>query len=170
MKPPALDLHWQLLPYQPQRSKHPLHFDIAFPIDEIRFKDYPVPNRPLTSADLDKPAANDKMTKMVIQFKNFPDWEIFIKRDEGIRCRDVFESIYSNFNIPLTPLEERTLIHPANRKLCEEAFRLRCKLAAGLTVVEKSLGFKRVDVLLHSTLFKGLTQPKSGGDWVLNLG
>ncbi|KAH7923333.1 hypothetical protein BV22DRAFT_589001 [Leucogyrophana mollusca] len=170
MKPPALDLHWQLLPYQPRRSKHPLHFDIAFPIDSIKFKDYPHPNRPLSSTDLDKPAANEMMTKMVIQFEAVSDWEVCVKRKEGIRCRDVFEAIYSTFNIPLTPYEKRTLIPEGNRELCEEAFRLRCNLAPGLTAVEKKQGLKRVDVLMHCTLFKGLTQPKSGGDWVLNLG
>ncbi|KAF8125758.1 hypothetical protein EV363DRAFT_1175500 [Boletus edulis] len=167
MKQPAYDLHWQLLPYDPQRSRRLVRFDMAFPVDHIVFQDREHRTK-LSDVELDKPAANDTMTKMLITFEHGPfTWEVDVKNAHRIRCRDVFEAIYKAFNEQLT-LEEQRLV--GDRRTVEAAFRLRCKLAPGLPEVERSLGWKRVDVLLHQTIFRGLTQPKSGGDWVLHLG
>ncbi|KAG2336984.1 hypothetical protein BDR05DRAFT_78235 [Suillus weaverae] len=106
---------------------------------------------------------------MTINFQRNPlQWDIYVKRDEGIRVRDVFEAIYSAFDIPLTP-HEKSLIPLRLRAGCEEAFRHRCNLAPVLPIVQQRQGWKRVDALLHETLFRGLTQSKSGGDWTLNL-
>lgn len=172
MKGPALNLHWKLLPYHPNRSKRFLHFDIAFPTHDIEFRQnssYGVQRTSLSDADLDKSAADEKLVKMTINFQRGPfEWDIDVKRDKGIRVRDVFEAIYAAFDLPLTP-HEKGLIPHHRRAVYEEAFRLRCKLAPGLPIVEQRQGWKRVDMLLHETLFRGLTQPKSGGDWVLNL-
>ena len=167
MKQPAFALHWQLLPFDLRRSKRLLRFDMAFPVDDIVFQDRGCRSR-LSDAELDKPAANDTMTKMLITFEQGPfSWEVDVKNAHGIRCRDVFEAIYKTFNEQLTREEQRLV---RNRRAVEDAFRLRCKLAPGLPEVERSYGWKRVDVLLHQTVFLGLTQPKSCGDWVLNLG
>ena len=167
MKQPAFDLHWQLLPFDSRRSKRLLRFDMAFPVDDIVFQDRGFRTR-LSDAELNKPAANGTITKMLVTFEHGPfSWEVDVKNARGIRCRDVFEAIYKTFNEQLT-LEERRLVR--DRPAVEEAFRLRCKLAPGLPEVERSYGWKRVDVLLHRTVFLGLTQPKSGGDWVLHLG
>ena len=167
MKQPAYDLHWQLLPFDVQRSRRLLRFDVAFPADEIVFQDRGFRTK-LSDAELNKPAANGTMTKMLIVFEQGPfSWEMDVKNANGIRCRDVFEAIYKAFNEQLT-LEEQRLVR--DRRAVEDAFRLRCKLAPGLPEVERSLGWKRADVLLHRTVFRGLTQPKSGSDWVLNLG
>lgn len=172
MKGPALNLHWKLLPYHPNRSKRFLHFDVAFPTHDIEFRQnssYGVQRTSLSDADLDKSAADEKLVKMTINFQRGPfEWDIDVKRDKGIRVRDVFEAIYAAFDVPLTP-HEKGLIPHHRRAAYEEAFRLRCKLAPGLPIVEQRQGWKRVDMLLHETLFRGLTQPKSGGDWVLNL-
>lgn len=167
MKPPAFDLHWQLLPFDPHRSKRLIRFDMAFPVDGIVFQE-PGRRTKLSEAQLNKPAANGTMTKMLITFERKPfSWEVDVKNAHGISCRDVFEAIYKAFNEQLT-LEEQRLVR--DRRAVEEAFRLRCKLAPGLPEVERSFGWKRVDVLCHQTVFLGLTQPKSGSDWVLNLG
>jgi len=172
MKGPALNLHWELLPYHPNRSQRFLHFDVAFPIHDIEFKQnssYGVQRTRLSDTDLDKPATDEKLVKMTINFQRGPfEWDIDVKRDEGIRVRDVFEAIYSAFNVPLTPYEKNLIPHH-RRAAYDQAFRLRCKLAPGLPIVEQRQGWKRVDTLMHETLFRGLTQPKSGGDWVLNL-
>lgn len=172
MKGPALKLHWQLLPYDPSRSKRFLHFDVAFQTRDIEFRQssaYGVQRTRLSDIDLDKPAADEKLVKMMITFQRGPfEWDIDVKRDEGIRVRDVFEAIYAAFDVPLTPYE-KSLIPHHRRAVYEDAFKLRCKLAPGLPIVEQRKGWKRVDTLLHETLFRGITQPKSGGDWVLNL-
>ncbi|KAG2335710.1 hypothetical protein BDR05DRAFT_858259, partial [Suillus weaverae] len=119
--------------------------------------------------DLDKPAADKKLTKMIINFQcDLFKWDIDVERDEGVRVRDVFEAIHSAFHLPLT-LHEESLIPLRLRAGCEEAFRLRCNLAPVLPIVQQRQGWKRVDVLLHKTIFRGLAQSKRGGDWTLNL-
>ncbi|KIJ64578.1 hypothetical protein HYDPIDRAFT_28512 [Hydnomerulius pinastri MD-312] len=169
MKPPAFDLHWQLLPYDQRRSRRRIRFDMAFPVGDICFSDQGYRTK-LANSDLDKPAANGLMTKMLITFEKGPfSWEVDVKRAQGIRCRDVFEAIYDTFNEQLT-LEEQRLVPRAERQSCHQALRLRCKLVPALAEVEYALGLKRVDVMQTQTIFLGLTQPKSGGDWVLNLG
>ena len=167
MKPPAFDLHWLLLPFDARRSKRLLRFDMAFPADEAVFQASGRRTK-LSDAELDKPAANGTMTKMLITFEQRPfSWEVDVKNTRGIRCRDVFEAIYKAFDEQLT-LEEQKLVR--DRRAVEAAFRLRCRLSPGLPEVERSLGWKRVDVLLHKTVFLGLTPLKSGSHWVLNLG
>ncbi|KIK24602.1 hypothetical protein PISMIDRAFT_678219 [Pisolithus microcarpus 441] len=165
----VFNLHWQLLPFDCSRSRRLLRFDVAFPVDTIGFQER---DRRLKVADsdLDKPAANRPLTKMSINFNWGPfEWEVNVKNSRGITCRDVFEAIYETFNEQLTPYEKR-LIPSHLRQECEEAFKLRCKVVPGLEQVEFRQGLKRVDVLRHATIFLGLTQPKSDGDWILNLG
>lgn len=167
MKPPAFNLHWQLLPYDPRRSMRLLRFDIAFPVDEIAFQESGYRIK-LSDADLDILAADGIMNTMLITFDFGPfSWEVDVQDGHSIRCRDVFEAIYKTFNEKLT-LEEQRLVN--DRRAVEAAFRLRCEHVPGLSEVERSFGWKRVDVLVHQTIFLGLTQPKSRGGWVLNLG
>ena len=140
---------------------------MAFPVDDVVFQERGCRTK-LSEAELSKAAADFIMTKMLISFEKSPfSWEVDVKNARGITCRDVFEAIYKTFNEQLT-LEEKRLVR--DRRAVEDAFKLRCKLAPGIPEVEHSLGWKRVDVLLHHTVFLGLTQPKSGSDWVLNLG
>ena len=167
MKQPAYNLHWQLLPYDQRRSKRFLHFDVAFPVDDIVFQGRGYRTK-LTEAELIKAAADFTMTTMLISFEKSPfSWEVDVRNARGITCRDVFEAIYKTFDEQLTP-DERRLV--PDRRAVEDAFKLRCRLTLGLPEVERSLGWKRVDVLLHRTVFLGLAQPKSEGDYVLNLG
>ncbi|KAG1858830.1 hypothetical protein F4604DRAFT_1165564 [Suillus subluteus] len=168
----ARNLHWQLLSYHVAQPNLFLYFDVAFPTHDIEYRQnssHSIQRTPLCDADLDKPAADKELTNMTINFQHSPlQWNIYVKRDEGIRVRDVFEAIYSAFDISLTP-HENSLIPLHLRAGCEEAFRLRCNLAPVLPIVQQRQGWKRVDTLLHETLFRGLTQSKSG-DWILNLG
>ena len=169
MKPPAFDLHWQLLPYDPARSRRLLRFDVALPVDSIRFQGSSYRTK-LSDADLDKPAVDGDLTKMQINFELGPfEWEVHVKNSRGITCRDVFEAVYETFDEQLTRYEIKQ-IPPHQTKEIAEAFKLRCKVKPGLAEVEFRQGLKRVDVLQHGTIFLGLTQPKMGGDWILNLG
>lgn len=169
MQTEVFDLHWQLLPFDRSRSKRLMRFDVAFPIESVRFQERDHRSK-LADSDLDKPAANRPLTKMLINFAWGPfEWDVNVKNARGITCRDVLEAIYDTFNEQLT-LYEKKLIPPHLRKECEEAFKLRCKVVPGLEQVEFRQGLKRVDVLRHGTIFLGLTQPKSDGDWTLNLG
>ncbi|KAG1780763.1 hypothetical protein EV702DRAFT_738173, partial [Suillus placidus] len=169
---PAPNLHWQLLSHHPARPNLFLHFDVAFPTHDIEYmqdSSYGIQRTPLPDADLDKPAADKKLTKMTINFRcDLSKWDIDVERDEGVRVRDVFEAIYSAFDLPLTPYE-KSLIPLHLRAGCEETFRLRCNLAPVLPIVQQRQGWKRVDALLHETVFRGLAQSKQGGGWILNL-
>ncbi|KAG2106662.1 uncharacterized protein F5147DRAFT_614412, partial [Suillus discolor] len=168
---PSPNLNWQLLSYHPARPNLSLHFDIAFPTHDIEYiqdSSCGIQRTPLSDADLDMPAADEELINMTINFQRNPSqWDIYVKRDEGIRVRDVFEAIYSAFDIPLK-LYEKSLIPLHLRAGCEEAFRLRCNLAPVLPVMQRRQGWKRVDTLLYETIFCGLTQSKRGV-WTLNL-
>ena len=165
-----LKLHWQLLSYDPTRRKRLIHFDIMFPICDIEYRQSSsrgVQHTPMSDTDLDKPAADKELTDMTIKFQHdLFEWDIDVKRSEGIRVRDVFEAVYAAFQVPLTS-HEMSLIPHHHHGGYEQAFRLRCKLVAE-PVVENSQVWKRVDTLLHETLFHGLTQSTSG-DWWLSV-
>ncbi|KAG2126496.1 hypothetical protein BD769DRAFT_800254 [Suillus cothurnatus] len=169
---PIPNLHWQLLSYHPARPNLSLHFDVVFPIyhiEHMQSSSYGVQRISLSDADLDKPAADMILTNMTINFQRNPfEWNINVKRDEGIRVRDIFEAIYTAFDTPLTPLE-KSLMSVFLDLGCQEAFRLRCNFASALPIAQQRQGLKRVDTLLHETIFCGLTRSKSGEDWTLNL-
>ena len=166
MKQP-FDLHWQLRPYDPPWSKQLLRFDVAFPVDEIVFQDGDRHTK-LSNAELNKPAVRGTITRMNIVCRHEPfSWAIVVRNARGIRCRDVFEAIHVAFDEKLT-LGERVLVR--NRRAVDNAFRLRCNVAPGRPAIGRSLEWKRVDVLLDQTIFLGLTPPKFGTMWVLNLG
>jgi len=169
MKPPACNMHWQLLPYDRFRSKRLIRFDVALPLEDIRFEGESYRIK-LSDADLDKLAVDGGLTKMQIDFESGPfEWEVHVKNSKGITCRDVFDAIYNTFNEQLTLYETKQIPRHQWQEV-QTAFRLRCKVKPGLAEVEFRQGLKRVDVLQQGTIFLGLTQPKSGSDWILNLG
>ncbi|KAF8549330.1 hypothetical protein OG21DRAFT_608301 [Imleria badia] len=137
-----------------------------FPVDRICYQYSNNVRDRIPDEDLDGLASNELTTKMRITFEQRPfNWIIDVDNPKGIRCRDVFGAMYDSFNQQLT-LEE--LWRVTNRGACEEAFRIR-NLVLGNPQMEWSLGWKRVDVLLHHTIFHGLTMNPEG-DLVLNLG
>ncbi|KAG6373198.1 hypothetical protein JVT61DRAFT_6819 [Boletus reticuloceps] len=166
--PQPPDIHWLLLPYDPRTSKHLLRFDVIFPVDQICYQYSNNARERLADEDLDEPAFREPITKMRITFEQRPfNWTIDVDNPHRIRCRDVFEAIYSSFNQQLTLGE---LWRLPDRCACEDAFRIRT-LVLKSSQMERSLGWKRVDALLHHTVFHGLTMnPDSEGEWVLNLG
>jgi len=169
MDPPKL--HWQLLPYDPTRSKQFIYFDISFPTYKIQYRQnssHIIQHIP--GVNLDKPAADKMLTQMTIKFQHNPfKWDIDVTRNEGIRVYDVFEAIYAAFQEPLTSYEKDLIPHYRYAGY-EKAIELRCKLTAEDPVDDQRQVWKRVDALLHKTFFLGLTQSKLGGDWRLNVG
>ncbi|KAI9572498.1 hypothetical protein HD554DRAFT_1547555 [Boletus coccyginus] len=159
-------IHWLLLPHDPRTSKRLLRFDIILPVDQICYQYSSNVRERLLDEDLDEPASDEPMTKMRIIFEQRPfNWTIEVDNPKRIRCRDVFEAIHNSFNQQLALGE---MWRVPNREACEDAFRLR-NLVLGSSLTEQSLGWKRVDVLLHHTFFHGLTMNPEG-DWILNLG
>jgi hypothetical protein len=172
MKPPHLppvNLHWQLLPYYSSIGKSKLLFDITAPISQMRFAAVPFP-RPLRNTDLDKPAADDEqLEEMTIECEGLPERFIQVRRTKGIRCRDVFDKIYSAYNRVLSDIE-REKIPPKDLARVREAFKTRCAGSPGLAKYEERQGLRCVDKLQGKTFFLGLTRPSSSSNWVLHLG
>jgi hypothetical protein len=172
MKPPHLppvNLHWQLLPYHPSIGKSQVLFDITAPISEMRFAAAPFP-RPLRNTDLDKPAADDEqLDEMTIECESLPERFIQVRRTRGIRCRDVFDKIYSAYNRVLSDIE-REKIRPKDMVSVQEAFKTRCEGSPGLSKYEERQGLRCVDRLQGKTFFLGLTRPSPSSNWVLHLG
>lgn len=182
---PVWSLHWQLLPHNRLTSRVALSFDIARPIEEIRFQGLPQFSRKVTPTDLDKAASDCSLTSMLITFKGGPfSWEVHVKNALGITCRNVFDAIYDTFNESLT-IEEWKMIPRNKQSVYMEAWERRCMVKEKYQFVsveawrryymsqgkraEQYQYPRRVDVLEQHTIFQGLTQPKPGGDWVLNL-
>jgi hypothetical protein len=95
-------------------------------------------------------------------------WPIRIRRAKGIRCIDVFLSIYSAYEKPLTT-EEKEIVGKEHLERCDPAFRLRCKDSPGLTLYNEKCGIRRVDLLKGARIFKGLTRDSESATWTLQI-
>jgi hypothetical protein len=163
-KPPAT-LHWKLLPFDAQRSKGKLRFDFAHEVDEIILAEARQGPRPLTVHERNKPAAEPGLTEMVIYCTELPGWPVYVARQSGIRCVDVFEAIRDTYNVVLTATE-RT-IHQSRVRDIE---RRRPPSPEGTKNC-----VRRGDLLEGKTLFLGLDWRTSDsqypdGCWCLKVG
>ncbi|TFK52393.1 hypothetical protein OE88DRAFT_1734395 [Heliocybe sulcata] len=167
------NLHWLLLPYDLRISKGYLEYDFAHPVDRVRLRSPRGDTRPLTAADLHKPAADTPLVEMTIVCADLPQWQVRVRRPEGVRIVDVLDGIHRTYAAPLSAADKEAL---GTEKIeqCEGAFRRRCRAACALDEWEREQGIRRVDMLRGKTMFLGLIRhPQSGiaGDvWMLYLG
>jgi len=124
--------------------------------------------RNVSVKDMNKPAAADKITNMVIVCRDLP-WKVVVDRPTGISCFDVFQAIHDAYDVPLTEKDRARFPHKLLQK-CKKAFELRCKTVPRLTAVEERLGMKRVDLLNCKTYFHGLIKPGLDEPWLMILG
>jgi len=96
-------------------------------------------------------------------------WNIYVNRRGGIRILDVFEKIYESFSIVLND-DEKKKLDPRKMKYYDRAFRRRCAITPGLTLLEERKGMRRVDLLEGQTVFMGLELSASRDCWLLRLG
>jgi len=162
--PPAR-LHWKLLPFDPRRSKGKLKFDFAREVDEIVLVEGQRGSRPLSTPERNKSAAKPLLTEMVIHCPELRDWPVYVVRQSGIRCVDVFEAIRDTYDMALTSTERSN--HQARVRDVEE--RLPPTPEGARKVV------RRRDLLEGKTLFLGLDWRTSGsrypnGCWCLRIG
>ena len=162
--PPAT-LHWKLLPFDPQRSKGKLKFDFAREVDEIILAEGQRSSRPLSVPERNKSAAEPGLTEMVIHCMELPDWPVYVARQSGIRCVDVFEAIRDTYNVVLTATERsmhQSRVRDIERRLPP-------------TPEGAKKGVRRRDLLDGKTLFVGLDWRTSdsrypNGCWCLQVG
>ncbi|CAK5281752.1 unnamed protein product [Mycena citricolor] len=160
-------LSWPLVAFS-QREHLPypkVYFDIAFdPQDPNNLKD----NRHRHFADLSQQdrempiCVNYRITEIVVVCPLVGS--LVVRRPEGLRCIDVFFAIYSKYQkkaaaaqLPSEPDWDR----------CQQAFKLRCKEAPGLTEYNRKLGLLRVDLLCGRRIFDGLWM--RNGQWELQI-
>lgn len=162
--PPAT-LHWKLLPFDARRPKGRLQFDFAREVDEIILAEVPGGSRPLSVLERNKSAAEPSLTEMVIHCAELPDWPVYVARQSGIRCVDVFEAIRDTYNVVLTTTERS--IHQSRVRDVE---RRRPPTPEGA-----KKGVRRRDLLDGKTMFLGLDWRTSdalypNGCWCLKVG
>jgi hypothetical protein len=163
--PPAT-LHWKLLPFDPRRPKGKLQFDFAREVEEIVLVESAGRrSRPLSVLERNKSAAEPSLTEMVIHCAELPDWPVYVARQSGIRCVDVFEAIRDTYNVVLTTTERS--IHQTRVRDIE---RRRPPTPEGT-----KKGLRRRDLLDGKTLFLGLDWRPSDarytdGCWCLKVG
>ncbi|KAI0290920.1 hypothetical protein BC826DRAFT_520026 [Russula brevipes] len=162
--PPAT-LHWKLLPFDPHRSKGKLKFDFAREVDEIVLGDARGGSRPLSVMERNKSAGEPGLTEMVIHCVEISDWPVYVARQSGIRCVDVFEAIRDTYDVVLTATERS--VHQSRVRDFE---RRRPPTPEG---AKKCV--RRRDLLDGKTLFLGLDWKPSDsrfpkGCWCLKVG
>jgi hypothetical protein len=162
--PPAT-LHWKLLPFDARRPKGKLQFDFAREVDEIILASSAGGSRPLSVLERNKSAAEPSLTEMVIHCAELPDWPVYVARQSGIRCVDVFEAIRDTYNVVLTATERS--YHQSRVRDIE---RRRPPTPEGA-----KKGLRRRDLLDGKTLFLGLDWRPSDarypdGCWCLKVG
>lgn len=107
--------------------------------------------------------------RIVCDILPYESWRIKARNSEGITVRDVFEAIYNTLQVPLTDTELDGLSEK-HRLRVQNAFEVRWR-AARQPVGERRRGMRRVDCLLGSTTFAGLSMSDdSDFDCVLSLG
>ena len=163
-------LHWQLLPYDPARCKKRLLFDVSKGLWNMRDITRSPPLA-LGSSDLDKSAAKTSLTRMVIQCRQLPHWEIVVNKASGILCRDVYQAIHDSMCTRLTERERNLYVTDRRRDRIQAAFEERCRDSVDLDEVARRRGMMRVDLLEGARIFMGLVRPPDSDEyWLLNMG
>ena len=80
-------------------------FDFAREVDEITLSEGKRGSRPLSTLERNKSAAEPGLTEMIIHCFELPDWPVYVVRQSGIRCVDIFEAIRDTYNVVLTTTE-----------------------------------------------------------------
>ncbi|KAH9936486.1 uncharacterized protein B0H18DRAFT_950751 [Fomitopsis serialis] len=174
--PKPVTLHWQLLPYEPGRSKKLIYFNVAYPPGLVRDHTR-MPPVSLHQSEMEKQAAEIPLGEMQIRCSQLPHWDVIVSPvgPGGVRCIDVYRAIYETFQKELSETERDHYIPHGRRQHCEAAWRKRCKEAPGLPEVNLKKGMCRIDLLEGRTIFMGLRRPVPTDDkpdrvWVLELG
>jgi hypothetical protein len=144
-----------------------LKFDFAREVDEIILAEGGRRgSRPLTVLERDKAASEPGLTEMVIYCPELPDWPVYISRQSGIRCVDVFEAIRDTYNVVLTATERSVRQHRVRD--------IERRLPPSPELGAKK-GVRRRDLLEGKTVFRGLDWRPSdsrhpNGCWCLKIG
>jgi hypothetical protein len=165
-KPPGL--HPKLL--ADASGRPPLRFNVVFPPSRPYLKTWDEIPRLIDDPALLEHATETGVTAMAIQLhcEPLPPWEFVVRRRDPVTCRDIFESIWQEYDIPLSDAEQAK-IPKAHLNWYQSAFRKRCRDVPVLTALEESHGLKRVDLLAGKTFFRGMTKPHPSGPWVVEL-
>jgi hypothetical protein len=165
-RPPAL--HSKLL--ADASGRPPLRFNLIFPPSEPYLKTWDEIPRIVDEESLQESATEIDSKAIAIQLVcgPLPPWECVIRRREAITCLDVFETIFKEYDAPLTE-DELAKIPEHYKSFYQKAFQKRCKQVPVLTALEESRGLKRIDLLAGKSFFRGMTKPDPSGPWMVEL-
>ncbi|KAF8548971.1 hypothetical protein OG21DRAFT_653613 [Imleria badia] len=83
------------------------------------------------------------------------NWVIMAHNPTGVTVEDVLTAIYTGLHAPLTQLEWEC-VSPMQRNRIEEVFYARCEASRDFDRTRHG-GVRRMDCLLHTTVFAGLS-------------
>ncbi|KAN0084247.1 hypothetical protein V8E55_007751 [Tylopilus felleus] len=115
-----------------------------------------VAGHPSTSQHLTQPATHHSVaTLRVVSDLLAGDWVITAHNPNGVTVEDVLAAIYSALHAPLTQ-HEWECIPPTQRTRIEDVFYARCAASRDFDRTRHG-GVLRIDCLLHTTVFAGLS-------------
>ena len=97
----------------------------------------------------------DVTTLRVISDLLLGDWVITAHNPSGVTVEDVLVAIHRGLHVPLTQ-PQWDCMAPANRELIEATFYARCGASRDFDRTRYG-GVRRIDCLLHTTVFAGLS-------------
>ncbi|KAG2154215.1 uncharacterized protein EDB93DRAFT_189445 [Suillus bovinus] len=115
-----------------------------------------ITNLPIQSSHLSQFATNPPITKLqLVCDLLFPGWEIIARNPTGVTVQDVLEAIYETLR-GLLRTHEWEGMSLKQRSRIEDIHRARC-MASLDPEYTRLAGVRRVDCLLSTTMFAGLT-------------
>ncbi|KAG1902093.1 uncharacterized protein F5891DRAFT_172719 [Suillus fuscotomentosus] len=130
----------------------PIEWDVRY--NPMHYAD--VANIPLLSSHLSQFATNPPIPKLQLVCDLLsPGWEIIVRNPTGVTVQDVLEAIYETLRGLLRTYEWEGM-SLKQRSRIEDVHRARCT-ASSDPEYTRLAGVRRVDCLLSTTMFAGLT-------------
>ena len=151
-RPPRLikELNFNQQERQGTRVNPPLTWDLRYPPDMATLSHCAIP-----AAILDSPATQPPVSKFYITCALFPRWVVDVRNPRGVTVRDVLLAVYDKLRKQVTSHEFQRLPQQ-QQALIQEAAQWRIRHSRN-SEYERSRGIRRIDWLLKTTRFVGLT-------------
>lgn len=162
---PPMQIHF-LLAYAPY-TEPALHWDMTLPPASIEYQ--------FSSHAFSEPATSPPMSSLIIYHSSLK-YEIEVVPPQAssgavVTVSDVLTKLYRELRLSIHPIEYADLKDEEIRKQVDNAYYARCSRIhdRGERLQEQQKGIKKIDFLMGSTRFLGLSGTMTGPDiWELN--
>ncbi|KAG6827768.1 hypothetical protein H0H87_003665 [Tephrocybe sp. NHM501043] len=96
------------------------------------------------------------MLRIKCQESILDQWDVTIKREDGIRVIDIFQEIHNTYNIVLNGAESKHFNAHLALPLSDQAYKRRAGYNPFFKAAARRRGMCRVDLVQNKTLFNGL--------------